>query len=59
MHTGGGGAGAGAAQGSGAPCMWELEEEKRQQLYVQYYEVWGTRKHGVWGMGYGVRDIRY
>ena len=38
MHHGGGGGG-GNAGGAVQPCLWELEEEKRQQLYVQYYEV--------------------
>ena len=38
MHHGGGGGG-GNAGGGAQPCLWELEEEKRQQLYVQYYEV--------------------
>ena len=37
MHHGGGGGG--NAGGGAQPCLWELEEEKRQQLYVQYYEV--------------------
>ena len=45
MHHGGGG---GGNQGGTQPCLWELEEEKRQQLYVQYYEV--SFSSVLWGV---------
>ena len=54
MHHGGGG---GGNQGGTQPCLWELEEEKRQQLYVQYYEV--TFSHQCIALDSTAQEIFY